>query len=605
MSKIHGKTIAVVNFGGQYAALIAGSVRKLGVMSRIFHHESFDPAREIGIGGIIFSGGPDSVNGTCHKNILFDINKAGVPVLGICYGHQLLAKLSGGNVSAGERSEYGLTKIKLAAGNGSGLFSGTPADQEVWMSHHDHVTKLPEGWRITSSTDSIAIASYESFDRKFFGVQFHPEVTHTQYGSAILDNFITICGIERNWRMDTTGEAIIRDIKEKAAGKKLLILVSGGVDSLVALKLCVNAAGPGSVFPLHVDTGFMRMNESAEVMSCLKKMGVKNARLADASNRFFAELGGVTDPEEKRMIIGRLFVETAEKELKNMNIDDNFILVQGTIYPDTIESGSKEGAAKIKTHHNRVAVIERMIERGLVLEPLKDLFKDEVRELGRTLGLDEKLLSRHPFPGPGLAIRMISSKGPAGLKTDLASDGPEAAAARKFGYNCAVLPIKSVGVQGDSRTYRAPAVIWRNGYAPPDWENIAKCASAIINGSETVNRVVYSLDDIDALPVLKKCIIDRKTVEKLKIADQVITEELLGIKEIWQVPIVGLPLFASNGGQCFVIRPVCSENAMTADFYQMDAAVLSGVNKAFKKIEGAGQLFYDVTSKPPATIEWE
>jgi GMP synthase (glutamine-hydrolysing) len=597
------KKIAVVDFGGQYAHLIANRVRRLGMYGEIYPFEGFSPANDPDIAGIIFSGGPRSVTENDGYTVDFDILETKVPLLGICYGHQLIARLAGGAVAAGSAMEYGLVRVECSPD--STLFKGIAPGQNVWMSHGDHVEKLPPGFRSIASSEKLETAAFESLDSRVFGVQFHPEVTHTENGMKIIDNFLSLCGSEREWKISDVAAGLIEKIKIEACGKKIFLLASGGVDSLVALTLCIRALGNGRVHSLHVDTGFMRENESAGVMKHLNKLGFENLRVVDASERFIGALQGVFDPEEKRKIIGRIFVETLQRELSSMRMGDGWMLAQGTIYPDTIESGGGKKAAKIKTHHNRVKEIEKLIIEGRLIEPLRDLYKDEVRELGISLGLPESLVNRHPFPGPGLAIRVLVSE------TEIPETGFDAdnalvlEIASKFGFGARILPVKSVGVQGDFRSYKHPAVIFAETGENPGWESIAECSKKIVNEVKSVNRVVFSIEKQSEAPVLKKYSLGRDALDLLRKVDSLVNEMTAGIEEIWQMPVVSLPLFDSSGARAFVVRPVCSQNAMTADFYKMDFGLLAKICAGVRKIKTAGIVFYDVTTKPPATIEWE
>ncbi|HPR16906.1 MAG TPA: glutamine-hydrolyzing GMP synthase [Candidatus Cloacimonadota bacterium] len=639
------KKIAIIDFGGQYTHLIARRVRNLGIYSEIFQPEDFKITDEMV--GIIFSGGPQSVNAEDAYRIDIDIENVKIPILGICYGHQILAAMLGGTIESGENKEYGLTNISCESD--AVLFAGLAKEQTVWMSHGDHVSVLPDSCRITAYSDAIKVASYESKDQRFFGVQFHPEVTHTVNGLKMLDRFLAVCTDKRDWKAENFKETLIEQIRQEAKGKKLVLLLSGGVDSLVALELCIQAVGNENVFSIHVDTGFMRKNESQEIMEHFKKLGFKNIRIIDAEELYLRELKGIVEPEAKRLIIGKLFVDIADQELTALQQDEELMLVQGTIYPDTIESGATDKAAKIKTHHNRVDEIQKLIAAGRIIEPIKELYKDEVRKLGEELGLPQKLVQRHPFPGPGLAIRVICSETDKLSDSEVNVDALIPAISHKersreiltplvpldrgrcdkdeistpsvpldrgmeteeielneilaeFGLSGKILPIKSVGVQGDFRTYHHPAVVWFKEGIKPDWEAIKTSASKAINKLQSVNRVVFSLQPADLQ--LHKLFLEKPVMDKLREVDAVLREETDGIPEIWQMPVVALPLF-QNENQAFVMRPVCSTDAMTASVYEMDFAEFGRLSRLIQRIHGVGILLYDVTTKPPGTIEWE
>ncbi|MBM4372385.1 MAG: glutamine-hydrolyzing GMP synthase, partial [Deltaproteobacteria bacterium] len=487
--------IAVLDFGGQYAHLIARRVRRLGVLARLHRPEDFDPAAPR-IAGIILSGGPDSVDAPGAPRAGFDLRAVRVPMLGLCYGHQLLARDFGGRVEAGREGEYGQVRARLDPT--CPLFSGLPEDQAVWMSHRDRVTSLPDGFRTVASSSAVPVAGFEHPDRRIFGLQFHPEVTHTPGGEAMLDRFLGLCVAHRAWSPGDQAAQILERIRVTVGDRRVLLLVSGGVDSLVTLKLCVDALGPERVRGIHVDTGFMRLGESEEIAGELRNLGYGSLEVVDASEAFFRALAGRVDPEEKRRAVGRLFVEVVHEALSGLAPDRGWMLAQGTIYPDTIESGGTAKADTIKTHHNRVPEIDELLARGLVVEPLRDLYKDEVRALGRALGLPDRLLARHPFPGPGLVIRILCSDTatpPAGFDHEA---GAVEAMAREASLRSMVLPVRSVGVQGDSRTYAHPALVWQEeGRAPPSWTHLKAFAARLINTRRSVNRVVFSARPIN------------------------------------------------------------------------------------------------------------
>ncbi|KQC05481.1 MAG: hypothetical protein APR54_08250 [Candidatus Cloacimonas sp. SDB] len=590
--------IAIIDFGGQYTHLIARRIRNLGVYSEIYHPEEFNIHDEFI--GVILSGGPQSVNASDAYRIDLDIDSVKIPVLGICYGHQILAAMLGGIIESSENKEYGCTTISCR--NDGLLFAGLDTRQTVWMSHGDHVLKLPDSCRITASSESINIAAFESFDGKFIGLQFHPEVTHTVNGLKMLDKFISLCTKARTWQPANFKETLIQQIRDEVQNRKLVLLLSGGVDSLVALELCIQTVGKENVYSIHVDTGFMRKNESKEIMQHFAELGFENIKIIAAEELYLKELKGVVEPETKRLIIGKLFVEIASKELAELEKESELMLVQGTIYPDTIESGTTEKAAKIKTHHNRVNEIQNLIAAGKVIEPIKELYKDEVRKLGEELGLPHKLVHRHPFPGPGLAIRVICSESDRSIDNYDQETNDLNKIINDFGLEGKILPIKSVGVQGDFRTYHHPAVVWfQTGYEP-DWDDLRTGISRAINKLQTVNRVVLSNEPVQFK--LGKLFLEKPVIDKLREVDAVLRHETDHIPEIWQMPVVALPLF-NQDGQAFVMRPVSSTDAMTASVYEMDFAEFYTLSALVKKIDGAGNLLYDITSKPPGTIEWE
>ncbi len=594
--------ITVLDFGGQYAHLIANRVRGLGVYCTVTQPEDFDPAAD-GPAGLILSGGPQSVAAEHVALMRPRLEGYGKPMLGICFGHQLLAKLFGGELAHGRDRQYGPAPIRCAAQ--ARLFAGLPAEQSVWMSHGDHVAKAPPGFRVAATSDSCPVAAYEADGRDIFGLQFHPEVVHTPHGGAILKNFLTLCRIRTPWAADGMRRRVIEQTRAAAGDSTLFLLVSGGVDSLVTLQVCIEAVGAERVRSLHVDTGLMRLGESDDILKFLAASGFRNIAIERAEALFLRELAGVAEPEQKRAIIGRLFVEVLRSNLRALQLGENWKLVQGTIYPDTIESGGTKNAALIKTHHNRVPEIQAMIDRGLVVEPLRELYKDEVRLLGRELGLPQALLDRHPFPGPGLGIRLLCHDGTAAPAAFADAPKLEAELAKR-GLRGRILPVKSVGVQGDERSYRHPAVVWSSGGKRPDWPALTACAAGLVNRLADLNRVVISLDDLGGERFeLRETFVTREGLDRLRQVDDMLHRRLARITKIWQAPAISLPLFDSEGNQVFVLRPVCSQDAMTADVYPIDFDLLAELAREIRAVPGAGHLFYDITTKPPGTIEWE
>ncbi len=597
------EVVAVLDFGGQYAHLIANRVRGLGVYCAVMQPEEFDAAAAERVSGLILSGGPQSVTDAHVAAMGARLAGFRKPMLGICFGHQLLAKVFGGALAHGRDRQYGPTPIRSVGGGR--LFAGLPEEQSVWMSHGDHVAEVPPGFRVTATSETCAVAAYEAAGREVFGVQFHPEVVHTPHGGALLKNFLSLCRIGTPWEGGSMRGRVVEQTRAAAGDSMLFLLVSGGVDSLVALQVCIEAAGPERVRSLHVDTGLMRKGESDEILRHLAAEGFRNIEIERAEGRFLGALAGVTEPEEKRGIIGRLFVEVLRDQLRGMDLGGDWKLVQGTIYPDTIESGGTKNAAKIKTHHNRVPEIQAMIEQGRVVEPLRELYKDEVRLLGRELGLPQALLDRHPFPGPGLGIRLLCHDG---------SPAPEAFADQpkleeelaEMGLCGRILPVRSVGVQGDERSYRHPAVVWSPDGRMPDWPVLNACAAGLVNRLGEINRVVVSPKDLSGERFeLRETYVTREGLDRLREVDDLLHRRMAHVAEIWQAPVISLPLFDAAGDQVFVLRPVCSKDAMTADVYPIDFGWLAELAREVRTVPGAGVLLYDLTTKPPGTIEWE
>jgi GMP synthase (glutamine-hydrolysing) len=596
------ETIAVIDFGGQYTHLIANRIRRLGVYS-VIEPCSADAERLKRHKGIILSGGPASVLDPGSPTVTPEIFGFGVPILGLCYGHQLMAHLLGGVVSKGEVREYGIAQLTI--GETMPLFNGIGPIQQIWMSHGDSVEELPLGFDVYATTPDCPTAAVANISQRFFGLQFHPEVTDTPAGMTMLDNFLAVCKVSRTWNSEQFLKEISTEVRARCADRKVFLLVSGGVDSSVAFALLNKVLGPERVRGLHIDNGLMRHNESAAIMVALREQGFDNLHIADASETFLEALKGVSDPERKRTIIGNTFLSVKESALAEMGLNvDEWLLGQGTIYPDTIESAGTEHADKIKTHHNRVDIVLELIEKGLVVEPLAQLYKDEVRLLGAKLGLPDELIWRHPFPGPGLGVRLLCSDGKTGA-VEPAVHAAAAAIVRPEGYSAVVLPIRSVGVQGDGRTYAHPALLT----GPRDWGLLEALSTRITNSLPAVNRVVYGLS-IAGMPsyTLIEAYPNKERLDKLREVDHVVTETLFernAYAAVWQMPVVLLPLVNDQGDECVVLRPIMSQEAMTARFVSLPDEVLTAMIEGIRKIDGVGDIFYDVTHKPPGTIEWE
>ncbi|MFH1284495.1 MAG: glutamine-hydrolyzing GMP synthase [Candidatus Peregrinibacteria bacterium] len=597
--------IAVLDYGGQYAHLIANRIRRFGVYTEILDGET--PAGKlIDYKGLILSGGPASVIAKdsikCDSGI-FDL---GIPILGICYGHQLIADVLDGVVEQGRVREYGPAHVNFS--ERKGVFEGVGDSEDVWMSHFDQVMGAPGGFSVVGSTSDCPVAAMANYERNIYGVQFHPEVTHTPCGRIILENFINITGAKREWNIDVYAQNIIEEIKEKAGEKKVFLLVSGGVDSTVAFLLIQKALGKDRVYGLFVDTGFMRFNERNEVESALKKVGVENLHVYDASEQYFEALKGIYEPEEKRKIIGDLFVDIQKKVSDELNLNpDEWLLAQGTIYPDTIETGGTAHAARIKTHHNRAEKIQKLIDEGKVIEPVSQLYKDEVRLLGERMSLSEEMVWRHPFPGPGLAVRILCAKGPDFPPDVEVLETKINEVVSEKGLKAKVLPIKSVGVQGDERTYRHPVLLYGEWNS---WDDLSMLSTRLTNQFPEINRVLLGLkpDNFDELEV-PDLYLTKDRVSTIQTADKIVMDYLVEAKidrDIWQFPTVLVPMqVGSQTSESIVLRPVCSEEAMTANFYRMEISKLNELVKRLSGLNGISGIFYDITNKPPATIEWE
>lgn len=594
------RPIVILDFGGQYAHLIARRVRALGAYSEI--RDPSISAKELkGAAGIILSGGPQSVYDAGSPTADPKIFSLGIPVLGICYGLHWMTKTLGGTVTPGKVKEYGQTEIRAVNGGGI-LLKDTGDHCTVWMSHGDEAAKLPEGFQLMATSDSCANTAFEDPRRKFFAVQFHPEVTHTEHGLAILRRFVELCPATP-WSVEGYAKRIGDEIQQQVKDRRVFMLVSGGVDSTVAFVLLNEVLGAHRVQGLLIDTGLMRKNEVAEIRAAFDRLGVTNVRIEDASKEFFQALDGVIDPEAKRRVIGDTFLAVQKRVSEDLGLtaSDGWMLGQGTIYPDTIETKGTKHADHIKTHHNRVPAIQQMLKKGLVIEPLKELYKDEVRALGEELGLAHELVWRHPFPGPGLGVRILCAEKPDVLSVDDVG-------IRRWAGGWAVLPVKSVGVQGDGRTYRHALTLFsKEPFALT--EQLWRFAIEIPNHRREFNRVLLCTSSSEAYPfVFSSGAITKERAEKLRDADAIVTEEMRRAdlyERIWQFPVVLLPFGRNPGGQSIVLRPVESQEAMTARAAFLPPEVLQRMTERIVQLSGIDFVFYDLTSKPPATIEWE
>ena len=585
--------ITVLDAGGQYCHLIARKVRDLGVYAEVRPSET--PAVQlVGRKGLIISGGPSSVlepgSATVDPEIFHDHGA----VLGICYGHQLMAHLLGGVVQKGRKGEYGLATLELDGGRRMPLFEGLPERQQVWMSHFDLVSEIPPGFSNQGATATCAVAAMAAPERSLYAVQFHPEVVHTTEGKQILSKFLfDVCGCVRDWDPRNRVPLIEEDICRTVGDRNVFFFVSGGVDSTVAFTLCLRALGQDRVRGIYVDTGLMREGETEFVRQMFDDLGAGTVAIEHAERQFLAPLSQIREPELKRRIIGEEFVRVQEAVIASRHLlDGHWILGQGTIYPDTIESGGTEKAAVIKTHHNRVAGIQQLMAANRIVEPLSAYYKDEVREIGRELGISEAVLERHPFPGPGLAIRCLCAE-----QNEPVSKTPE-------GY---LIPIRSVGVQGDERTY-APVLAFDR--FPGSKGTLQEEATEVINRVRGVNRVVALVASRVPLNEMRvwSSTLSPERLARLRAADATvrrISHESGFDGRVWQFPVVLIPVGSAGLPDSVVLRPIDSVDGMTAQSVAMDESLLRSMAQALLEAAGICSVFYDLTHKPPATIEWE
>lgn len=492
--------ILVIDFGGQYNQLIARRVRDLNVYCEVIPYtKALEEIKAKSPEGVIFTGGPNSVYAEDAPKIEKEVFEMGIPILGLCYGMQLMAHSLGGEVKESSQREFGKTEFKLEENE---IFKDIPKESIVWMSHVDKVVKLPEGFKIIGSTDNTEIAAMTDEKRKLFALQFHPEVNHSEYGIKMIENFlVNICNVKQEWTMANYAKKTIEDVREQVKDKKVLLALSGGVDSSVVAALLSKAIGD-QLTCIFVDHGLMRKNEGDEVEEAFKNSGMNFIRV-NAKDRFLGKLKGVRDPEQKRKAIGEEFIRVFEDEAKKIGKVD--FLAQGTIYPDIIESGVGD-AAVIKSHHN-VGGLPDVVDFTGLIEPLRMLFKDEVRRLGRELGLSDVLVNRQPFPGPGLGIRVIGEV--TEEKLEILRDADyifrqelEKNKVENLSQYFAVLTEnRTVGVMGDFRTYDytlALRAVHTTDFMTAEWvripyEVLDKVSVRIINEVGHINRIVYDV----------------------------------------------------------------------------------------------------------------
>lgn len=620
-------SVVILDCGAQYGKVIDRRVRELCVYSDILPLDT-DPAKLSKYKAIIISGGPQSVYGAEAPKYNKGIFDLGLPIFGICYGMQLLVHVNSGSIHKKTVREDGQFFIDLE--ESCPLFKGLGERTEVLLTHGDSIQEpLPEGFKVAARSVSGIVAAISNQDRQQYGVQFHPEVDLTVEGNKMFENFLfEICKLKPNFTMVSRKVAAIEEIRSTVGDQKVLCLVSGGVDSSVCAALLQAAIPADRIFALHVDLGFMRKDESRNVKLALDKIGL-DLKVVDAAEEFAnatTTIGDLTtdrlcstlNPEHKRKIIGDTYMRVAEKEVRKLGLKaEEVFLAQGTLRPDLIESAStiaSTNATVIKTHHNDTALVRQLRDQGRIIEPLKNYHKDEVRALGEDLGLPHPLVWRQPFPGPGLAIRIICADAPFTLPSDNDTIN-ELKTYNTDKISTTLLPCRTVGVQGDSRSYSNLCALSCDG--APEWSELFQIAKAIPKKLHTVNRVIYAHGakvPEERLLEITPTRLTKDVVKQLQEADSIVNEILLEydlVAKLSQVPVVLFPVHFGEDGK----RSVCIRTFITNDFMTGVPAIpgnqipSEALNKMFtrilKEVDGIARVCYDLTAKPPATTEWE
>ncbi len=612
--------IAILDAGAQYGKVIDRKIRELNVESDILSLNS-KTEKIIKYKALIISGGPESVYSEKAPEYNKDIFRLGVPILGICYGMQLINYFFGGTVKKGLRREDCETFIDIK--KESKLFEGLEKKGQVLMSHGDVVENVAENFEIIAFSGDIP-AAIQNIEKKIYATQFHPEVDLTEKGDLILENFLyKICDFKGSFTLDYSLDKTIEEIKKRVGKNNILVLVSGGVDSFVSASILAKALDPSQIYAIHIDNGFMRKNESEKVDESLKKAGV-HLKVVDASKEFYnaktkidgREIGPlkeVINPEEKRKIVGDTFMKVSDRVIKEAGLDiEKTFIAQGTLRPDLIESASELASDKadiIKTHHNDTALVREKRKKGMIIETNKDWHKDEVRKIGEMLNLPNDIVWRHPFPGPGLAVRIICAK-----NTNIDENSERInEKLEKFSnkdINVNLLPIKTVGIQGDHRSYKYLAAI--SGKA--DWKKLKEIANEIPKEIHEINRVVYVFGERISEPIkeITPTFLRQEEIKQVREADNIVEKNLIKhnlSKKLSQVPTILFPVsFGKEGQRSIAIRPFITNDFMTGKPAIPEDIPLKCVNNIVEqilKIKGISRVVYDLTSKPPGTTEWE
>ncbi|MEX0895960.1 MAG: glutamine-hydrolyzing GMP synthase [Patescibacteria group bacterium] len=617
------QTIAILDAGAQYGKVIDRRIRELSVRSELLPFNT--SAKKLAqYGAVIISGGPESVYNKTAPEYDAALFSTKVPILGICYGMQVMNYQANGVIERKSTREDGQHEVELK--NDCALFKGLSDREVVLMSHGDTVDQVGEGFSVTAKSGDL-IAGIANEAKKQYGVQFHPEVDLTEHGRHILENFVfAVAALEPTFTIENREEQAIKHIKKTVGDRHVLLLVSGGIDSTVAAVLLGKAIEPEKLHLLHVDSGLMRKEESAQVAKALAAVGLK-LHVVDATQEFLeatTEIDGkqtvtlteALNPEVKRKIIGDTFIAVADREVARLQLPENeVVLGQGTLRPDLIESASETVSATaqtIKTHHNDTALVRRLRAANRVVEPLSEYHKDEVRQLAEELGLPAELVWRQPFPGPGLGIRILCANKPYKTK-DFKQVAKQAAGFSTGSHQVALLPVRTVGVQGDGRTYSYLVGV----FGSADWQTLFQLARDIPKTIHAVNRVAYFWGDAPTTAdsqQITSTTVTKKTLTQLRAADAIVMEELLRydlVRGISQVPVVLVPLsFGKTGARSIALRTIMTNDFMTGKpalpGEDIPIAVLTTmVERILSEVQGVERVCYDVTSKPPATTEWE